>query len=105
MPAPSASNLNLWKKHLGQVPDSVWQQTEIDTLILADNNLSELSGQIGRLKRLRTLDLGHNQLTQLPDEIGALCLGASVAPALFDVRPRTSSPSPLRRCARAGLTS
>jgi len=51
MPAPSASSLNLWKKHLGQVPDSVWQQTEIETLILADNSLSELSSQIGHLKK------------------------------------------------------
>src|SRR5260370_21380242 len=72
MPGPSASNLNLWPKQLGQVPDSVWQQTEIETLVLADNNLSELSGPIGHLKMLPMLDLGHNQLTQLPDEIGTL---------------------------------
>jgi Leucine-rich repeat (LRR) protein len=69
---PSTSNLNLWKKQLGHVPDSVWQQTEIETLVLADNQLSELSSQIGRLKKLRMLDLGHNQITRLPDEIGDL---------------------------------
>ena len=72
MPASPGPNLNLWKKQLGHVPDSVWQQTQIETLILADNNLIELSGQIGRLKMLRMLDLGHNQLTYLPDEIGDL---------------------------------
>ncbi len=69
-PSPSKStlpsNLNLWKKQLTHVPDFVWQQSELETLILADNNLSELSGQIGRLKRLRTLDLGHNHLIHLP---------------------------------------
>jgi Leucine-rich repeat (LRR) protein len=68
----STSNLNLWKQQLEQIPDSVWQQTEIETLVLADNHLSELSGLIGRLKMLRMLDLGHNQLAQLPDEIGDL---------------------------------
>jgi Leucine-rich repeat (LRR) protein len=72
MPVPSASHLNLWKKQLGRVPDSVWQQTELETLILADNNLSKLSSQIGCLKMLRMLDLGHNRLPQLPDEIGGL---------------------------------
>jgi Leucine-rich repeat (LRR) protein len=72
MPSSSSSNLNLWRKQLGHIPDSVWQQSELETLILADNNLSELSGKIGHLKMLRMLDLGHNELTQLPDEIGGL---------------------------------
>ncbi len=72
MPDRSTVNLNLWKKQLGHVPDSVWQQTDLETLVLADNNLSEISGQIVRLKKLRMLDLGHNQLTQLPYEIGDL---------------------------------
>jgi Leucine-rich repeat (LRR) protein len=72
MPRSPESNLNLWKKQLGRVPNSVWQQTQIETLVLADNNLTELSGEIGRLKMLRILDLGHNQLAHLPDEIGGL---------------------------------
>ena len=44
---PSTLSLNLWKKQLEHIPDSVWQQTEIETLVLADNQLSELSGLIG----------------------------------------------------------
>src|SRR5277367_1620686 len=72
MPAPPNLNLNLWKKQLGNVPDSVWQETEIVTLVLADNGLSEVSSQISSLKMLRMLDLGHNQLTVLPEEIGHL---------------------------------
>ncbi len=70
MPGASASHLNLWKKRLGRVPDSVWEQTELETLVLADNDLSEVSEQIGRLKRLRMLDLGHNQLTQRSGFLG-----------------------------------
>jgi hypothetical protein len=41
------------------VPDSVWEQTELESLVLAENGLSEVSEQIGRLKRLRMLDVGH----------------------------------------------
>ena len=64
--------LDLWKKRLGQVPDWVWERTELETLILADNELTEISGGIGRLQKLRTLDLGHNRLSHLPDALGDL---------------------------------
>ena len=67
---PATVELNLWKKRLGHVPDWVWERTEVETLILADNGLTEISERIGRLQRLRTLDLGHNQLSQLPDTLG-----------------------------------
>jgi Leucine-rich repeat (LRR) protein len=70
--ANSAVHLNLWKKRLRRVPDSVWEKTELETLVLADNGLREVSGHIGRLKKLRMLDLGHNQLTQVPRALGEL---------------------------------
>jgi len=60
---PSTAHLNFWKYRLGQVPESVWQMTDAETLVLADNDLTELSGQIGALQSLRMLDLGHNRLT------------------------------------------
>ena len=41
--------------HLGHVPDSVWEQTELETLVLADNDLSEISASIERLRKLRTV--------------------------------------------------
>jgi Leucine-rich repeat (LRR) protein len=65
-------NLNLWKKRLGRVPDWVWERTDLETLVLADNQLSDVSGQIGRLKKLRMLDLGHNRLTYVPDAVADL---------------------------------
>ena len=68
----SSSELNLWKKQLGRVPDSVWEQTELESLVLAENELSEVSEQIGRLKQLRMLDLGHNKLTQLPENLAEI---------------------------------
>ncbi len=59
-------HLNFWKQRLGTVPDSVWDQTDLETLVLADNELQEVSEQIGRLKKLRMLDLGHNRLVRVP---------------------------------------
>jgi Leucine-rich repeat (LRR) protein len=72
MPDRSAAHLNLWKKRLGTMPESVWEQAELETLVLADNDLCDVSGQIGRLRRLRMLDLGHNRLTAVPDSLGDL---------------------------------
>jgi Leucine-rich repeat (LRR) protein len=72
MSDPATSQLNLWKQRLGRVPESVWEQTGLETLVLADNDLSEISPRIGCLKRLRMLDLGHNQLTAVPDSLGDL---------------------------------
>jgi Leucine-rich repeat (LRR) protein len=68
----SGANLNLWKKRLGVAPESVWEQTELETLVLADNDLKEISSRIGALKKLRMLDLGHNQLSEIPESIGDL---------------------------------
>jgi Leucine-rich repeat (LRR) protein len=68
----SAPQLSLWKKRLGQVPESVWAQTELESLVLADNNLSSISERVGLLIRLRMLDLGHNKLTRIPDALGDL---------------------------------
>jgi hypothetical protein len=63
---PFERNLNLWKKHLGHVPDSVWCfADQLETLVLADNDLADISERIGELRArgLRMLDLGHNLLT------------------------------------------
>jgi Leucine-rich repeat (LRR) protein len=47
----------------------VWEQTELEALILADNGLTEIE-RVGDLSRLRMLDLGHNDLTQMPESLG-----------------------------------
>ena len=68
----NARHLSFWKRGLDRVPDYVWNETDLETLVLADNRLSELSEKIGGLKRLRMLDLGHNRLTGVPDSLGDL---------------------------------
>lgn len=69
---PPPITLSLWRHRLGKVPESVWQRTELEVVILADNGLTDLPSRIGRLHRLTTLDLGHNELTSLPDSLGDL---------------------------------
>ena len=68
----SSAHLNLWKQQLGAVPESVWNQADLETLVLADNGLAEVSARIGGLKKLRMVDLGHNQLTHVPEAVGDL---------------------------------
>jgi Leucine-rich repeat (LRR) protein len=72
MPSASAQNLNLWNQKFGHVPDSVWDQIELETLVLAGNDLTEVSDRIGNLKKLRMLDLSHNQLAIVPPALGDL---------------------------------
>ena len=43
-------HLNLWKQRLGRVPESVWKQVDLETLVLADNDLTEVPAKIGDLK-------------------------------------------------------
>ena len=52
--------------------ESVSIDPDIETLVLADNGLRDVSSQIGRLKKVRMLDLGHNELTEVPDALGEL---------------------------------
>ena len=72
MATPAGVHINLWKKQLGSVPDSVWEREDAETLVLADNGLREVSEKIGRLKKLRMLDLGHNKLKNVPEARGDL---------------------------------
>jgi Leucine-rich repeat (LRR) protein len=65
-------HFSLWRQGLGVVPDEVWLMTDLQTLVLADNDLTEISERVGDLSRLRMLDLGHNKLRELPCSIGHL---------------------------------
>lgn len=48
---PSGLHLSLWKQGLDTVPDSAWEQTELETLVLADNKLAEISERVGQLRK------------------------------------------------------
>ena len=65
-------HLSLWGQGLGVVPDEVWLRTDLQTLVLADNDLTEVSERVEDLSKLRMLDLGHNRLRELPISLGRL---------------------------------
>lgn len=54
-------HLSLWKQRLGSVPDSVWDRTDLETLVLADNEPS--------LSRLGYLNISENAFEQLPEAV------------------------------------
>jgi Leucine-rich repeat (LRR) protein/serine/threonine protein kinase len=64
--------LSLYDMGLTDMPQEVWQLTQLQVLGLGDNHLTQLPKEIGRLTQLRKLQLGKNQLTQLPAEIWQL---------------------------------
>ena len=59
--------LDLYSQGLSKVPKSVWQRSELNTLNLADNKLTAISEEIGKLVHLTMLDL-------LPIQIGKTML-------------------------------
>ena len=57
---------------LTTIPDTLWELSELQTLIVGENPLNSLSGRIGELKHLKQLYIYNTELTALPDSIGSL---------------------------------
>lgn len=69
----SGVTLDLSGKGLEQVPNYVFQKTEIEMLNLSNNNLrGALQGEVRFLSNLKVLDLSNNDFTGVPAEIGQL---------------------------------
>lgn len=66
------TKIDLSKKGLTSIPDSVFEHKDLEQLILAGNRLVRLPAEIGRLKKLKSLDLSANRLMSLPPQIGKL---------------------------------
>ncbi|MDP1714123.1 MAG: TIR domain-containing protein [Anaerolineales bacterium] len=54
---------------LTELPDSLWQLTQLYTLNLSYNQLTTLPESLGQLTQLQTLDLSGNKLISLPDSL------------------------------------
>ncbi len=68
----AAKQLNLGSMGLTTLPDSIANLTQLDLLIIYNNQLTELPESIGNLSQLRELNVAYNELTELPDSIGNL---------------------------------
>ncbi|MFZ5912482.1 MAG: COR domain-containing protein [Chloroflexota bacterium] len=65
-------SLYLFENQLLTLPDSLGQLTQLQSLILTGNRLTTLPELLGRLTQLQSLILIRNQLTTLPESLGQL---------------------------------
>jgi Leucine-rich repeat (LRR) protein len=66
------TTLHLSDNNLTQLPVEIWQLTQLTSLLLTTNKLIQLPVEIGQLTQLTILYLSRNKLTHLPVEIGQL---------------------------------
>jgi Leucine-rich repeat (LRR) protein len=64
--------LNLFDNQLTALPESLGQLTQLQSLNLSRNQLTALPESLGKLTQLQTLNLSYNQLTALPESLGKL---------------------------------
>ena len=64
-----ATELDLHRMKLTEVPEVIASLTQLQKLDLSDNQLTALPEAIASLTQLQELDLCRNQLTALPEEI------------------------------------
>jgi Leucine-rich repeat (LRR) protein len=57
---------------LCELPDSLWQLTQLQKLNLSSNQLTALPESLGQLIQLQELNFSGNQLTTLPESLGQL---------------------------------
>lgn len=67
-----AKELYLSYLSLPQLPESLFELTQLEELILSGNELSSLPSEIDRLHHLKILDLAGNQLSELPASLSRL---------------------------------
>nr|CAG4717597.1 unnamed protein product [Naegleria fowleri] len=68
----SICEITLFNNNLQRLPSNLFQLTQIETLYLQNNELCEISEEIGNLQNLTELDLFNNKLTSIPSSIGKL---------------------------------
>src|SRR5262249_51223325 len=54
-------------ERLSQLPESLWQLSQLQVLYLNGNQLTAVPETLGQLSQLEELDLSSNQLTDVPE--------------------------------------
>lgn len=57
---------------LKELPETLWDNENLEVLLLRDNALESLPAEFTRLKKLEILDLHKNKLDSLPQQLGTL---------------------------------
>jgi Leucine-rich repeat (LRR) protein len=72
-PTDSGRVLDVSGQGLAQVPDSVFNRTDVEVLDVSNNQLDgALQAEVRHLRNLRVLDLSNNNFTGVPAEVGQL---------------------------------
>jgi Leucine-rich repeat (LRR) protein len=70
---PTAAELDLSNQNLTKIPDSVFNQTNLESLNVSGNQITgAIQAEIKNLKNLRVLNASNNLMTGVPAEIGQL---------------------------------
>ena len=67
-----ATELDLSGERLSQLPESLWQLSQLQVLYLNGNQLTAVPEALGQLSQLQWLSLSGNQLTAVPEALGQL---------------------------------
>ena len=65
-----ATGLSLSFVTLTELPESLRELTQLQSLNLSGNQLTGLPEWLGEHTQLQSLDISHNQLTELPEWLG-----------------------------------
>ncbi|MBE9107669.1 leucine-rich repeat domain-containing protein, partial [Nostoc cf. edaphicum LEGE 07299] len=66
------TTLNLGSNQITQIPEAIANLTNLTTLNLGSNQITQIPEAIANLTNLTTLNLGSNQITQIPEAIANL---------------------------------
>ena len=86
-------HVNLGGWGLRDIPEQIFELTQLKMLCLEHNELNKIPEEIGNLISLKHLYLGDNWLTELPDSIGELSLLKSLE---IENNPISALPSSLK---------
>lgn len=67
-----ATELDLSKLDLTELPSELWDLSQLTELDLSNNQLSSIPAEVGQLSQLKELNLRSNQLSSIPVEVGQL---------------------------------
>lgn len=69
---PNTTALVIENSDLGDFTDEIFQNIQLEILILKDTEITALPNSIGNMKKLKILDIRDNKLTTIPNTIGSL---------------------------------